>query len=69
MMTNFRFKILQPSGGSSKSLSLPVRSTSFKWTASSVAGKNARVPMYILAQDDLKVLKIVINFVNNNYFS
>ncbi len=39
----FRFKILQPSGGSSKSLSVPVRSTSFKWTASSVAGKNTRV--------------------------
>ncbi len=45
----FRFKILQRSGGSSKSLSVPVRSTSFKWTASSVAGKNPRVPIYILA--------------------
>ena len=51
----FRFKILQPSGGASKSLSVPVRSASFKWTASSVAGKNARVPVYILAQDKLKV--------------
>lgn len=51
----FRFKILQPSGGSSKSLSAPVRSASFTWTASSVAGKNTRVPIYILAQDELKV--------------
>ncbi len=58
--TLFRFRILQLSGGSSKSLSVPVRSTSFKWTASSVAGKNARVPVYILAQDDLKVLICII---------
>ena len=36
----FRFEILLTFGGSSKSLSVPVRSASFKWTASSVAGKN-----------------------------
>ena len=53
--TLFRFKILQTSGGSSKSLSIPVQSASFRWTASSVIGKNTKVPVYILAQDKLKV--------------
>ena len=51
----FSFRILQPSGGSSKSLIIPVQSASYKWTASSVAGKNAKVPIYILAEDKLKV--------------
>ena len=44
----FRFKILQIAGGSCKSLSLPSLLASFKWTASSVAGRNAKTPIYIL---------------------
>ena len=51
----FMFNILQPSGGCSKSLVVPMQSASYKWTASSVAGKNAKVPIYILAEDELKV--------------
>ena len=63
----FNFKILQSSGGTSKSLTVPVQSASYKWTASSIAGKNARVPIYILAEDELKVLKgIYFNFFNNS---
>ena len=53
---NFKFQILQSSGGNSKSLAVPVQSSSFKWTASSIAGKNAKVPIYILANEKLKVL-------------
>ena len=53
--TKFRFRILQPSGGSSKSLTIPVQSSSYKWTVSSIAGKNTKVPIYILAEESLQV--------------
>ena len=53
--SNFAFKILQPSGGSSKSLSVPALSSSFKWTASAIAGKNSKMPIYVLASDELEV--------------
>ena len=52
---NFPFKILQTCGGGSKTLSAPVLSSSFKWTAGAVAGRNTKVPVYILAEDDLIV--------------
>ena len=52
---NFLFQILQPAGGGSKSLVIPFVSSSFCWTASAVAGKNAKSPVYILALEDLKV--------------
>ena len=51
----FRIIILQPSGGDSKCLNIPVVSSSYKWTASAVAGKNAKVPIYILAENELEV--------------
>ena len=51
----FRFQVLHTSGGGSKSLSIPVVSASFKWTARAVAGNNSKVPIYILAQEELKV--------------
>ena len=51
----FQFSILQPSGGGSKTLSVPSVSSSFKWSASSIAGKNTRGLVYILAQEDLMV--------------
>ena len=52
---NFPFRILQTCGGGSKTLSTPVLSSSFKWTANAVAGRNAKAPIYILAEDDLVV--------------
>lgn len=52
---NFRFIILQTSGGDSKGLMIPELSTSYRWTATAIAGKNAKVPIYILADDDLLV--------------
>lgn len=51
----FRFDILQSSGGVSKSLNIPVVSASYRWSAGAVAGKNSKVPIYILARDKLKV--------------
>ncbi len=51
----FNFKILQPAGGTSKCLTVPSVSSSYRWTASAVCGKNSKVPIYILAVDDLKV--------------
>ena len=51
----FNFKILQSTGGNSKRLMIPSVSPGYKWTASAVAGKNAKVPIYILAKDRLKV--------------
>ena len=55
MNTNpfFQFEILQATGGTSKSLTIPAVS---KWTASAIAGKNAKVPIYILAKDNLQAL-------------
>ena len=50
----FRFAILQPSGGSSKTLTVPSLSSSYSWTASAVAG-SAKSPIYILAEDTLNV--------------
>lgn len=58
--TLFDFKILQPSGGSSKSLSIRQVSSSYKWTASTIAGKYSKVPIYILARDELKLVKKTI---------
>lgn len=52
---NFKFVILQPAGGFCKSLTIPQVSSQYKWSASSVAGKNSIVPIYILAQEPLKV--------------
>ena len=51
----FFFKVLQPTGGKSKSLTIPSVSSTYKWTASALCGKNSKVPIYILAVDDLKV--------------
>lgn len=55
---DFKFTILQPTGGFSKSLTIPKVSHLYKWTASGVAGKNAKVPIYILAEQPLKVIAI-----------
>ena len=46
---NFPFKILQTCGGGSKTLSAPVLSSSFRWTAGAVVGRNSKVSIYILA--------------------
>jgi hypothetical protein len=54
---DFPFKILQPSGGNSKSLIVPSLSPTYQWTASAVAGKLSKMPIYILAEDDLKLLE------------
>lgn len=58
----FRFAILQPSAGTSKSLMVPALSASFHWSASSLAGKNSKVPIYILAEDELKVYTLYLGF-------
>ena len=52
----FSFTILQQSGGGSKFLMVPELSSSYKWTAGAVAGRNSKVPIYILAEDRLKVI-------------
>ena len=56
----FKFDILHTTGGGSKTLVIPAVSKHFRWTASSVAGKNAKTPVYILAREELKVF---INYV------
>lgn len=59
----FPFTILQPAGGTSKSLMIPSLSTSYRWTASVVAGKNAKLPIYILAEADLEVSPEAIEII------
>ena len=51
----FEFHILQATGSTSKSLTIPAVSSSFKWTAAAIAGKNSKASIYILARDKLKV--------------
>ena len=53
----FQFKILQSSGGESRCLMVPELSHSYQWTASAVAGRNAKTPIYILAEDPLVVCR------------
>ena len=52
---DFRFTILQSAGGGSKSLIVPALSPTYQYTASAAVGKNSKMPIYILALDDLKV--------------
>ena len=53
---DFPIKILHMSGGGSKTLTVPVVSSSYKWTAGAVAGKLAKTLIYVLAEEPLKVL-------------
>lgn len=51
---SFNFSFLQATGGSSRSLSVPSVSPSFRWTAQQVAKLgNQRNTIYIIAEDDL----------------
>ena len=43
----FKFNILQSTGGSSKTLVVPALSSSYEWTASAVAPKHVKTPIYI----------------------
>jgi hypothetical protein len=54
-MRGNKFSILQGTGGSSKTLVIPSLSSSYQWTASAVAPKNVKTPIYILAREPLKV--------------
>jgi len=53
---DFAFKILQPSGGDSRSLMILGLSNSCWWSASAVAGQNAKSPIYVLAEEPVEVL-------------
>lgn len=57
----FEFRILQATGGTSKSLTILAVSSSFKWTAAAIAGKNAKAPIHILAKDKLKVCGVLVD--------
>ena len=53
---DFNFTILQPAGGDSKSLVVPALSPAYKYAATTAAaGKNSKMPIYILALEDVKV--------------
>ena len=52
---SFTFKILQQTGGNTRCLMVPEVSESYQWTAAAVAGRNAKTPVCILAEDKLKV--------------
>ena len=52
---------------------VPVLSESYKWTASAVAGRNAKVPIYILAEDQLEVcvhnMELPATYIGVHFFS
>ena len=39
-----------------------MESSSFRWTAGTLAGKNSKMPIYILAEDEIDIVFIKINF-------
>lgn len=51
----FLFDVLQSTGGRNKKLVIPALSRSYEWTASALAPKNVKTPIYILAREPLKV--------------
>ena len=53
----FRFTILHPIGGGSKSLTVPSISSSFSWTAKEICKAAGRGAIYIWVQDDLVKLE------------
>ena len=61
---NFRFQILQPTGGFNKSLTISQVSHQYKWFTSSMAGKKGKVP--ILAQEPSKVCTVVVYYMKNS---
>ena len=56
--SSFQFEVLQAAGESSKMLTVPATSSSFKWTASSIVSKSPKTPIYIMAIDELKVTSL-----------
>ena len=52
---DFDFKVLQPTGGGSKTLTVPCHSKNFEWSASSIVSKITKTPIYLLANEDIKV--------------
>lgn len=56
--SSFQFEVLQAAGGSSKMLTVPATSSSFKWTANSIVSKSPKTPIYIMAIDELKVTSL-----------
>lgn len=56
-----KFHILQATGGTNKSLTILAVSSSSKWTAAAIVGKNAKAPIYILAKDKLKVCGVLVD--------
>ena len=52
---DFQFEILQSTGGKVKTQVCPALSSTYKWTAGSLAPRNTKTPLYILAREPLKV--------------
>ena len=50
---SFTFEVLQLIGGKGKGLTIPAKSSTNHWTASSIVPENAKVPLYILANKPL----------------
>ena len=51
--SNFQFRFLQTSGGGTKSLTIPLMSASFTWTAKEVAKLGDQGCLFVEAQAEL----------------
>ena len=51
--TTFPFEVLQPTGGSSKSLTVPALSNTYEWNATNISPKSAKTAIYIRAKEPL----------------
>ena len=63
----FAFDVLQSTGGQNKALVVLSLSSSLKWTASALAPKNVKTPIYIIVREPLKVC--VTCSVTNTFFT
>lgn len=53
---DFPFDILQSVGGNKKSLVVPCTSGTYEYTASGIAPKNVKTPIYVLAKKSLHLV-------------
>ena len=64
----FAFDVLQSTGGQNKTLVVPALSSSYKWTASALAPKNVKTPIYIIAREPLKVC-VMCSVTNRTFYN
>ena len=56
---DFPFLVLQPTGGTSRSLTIPAVSSTYKWTTGAIISKSTKTPIYILSLTHCRYISYV----------